>query len=185
MHTCTYLFVLCKHFALTRSCCCCRYQYHLFSPTFEHCKFVYYFQWDYAPSPLQTCYALHALRYIIINEWAMSSEKVPSEHVWTAQVQIRLRGGAVWSEPSLFANKIIWHYRTYQWRVEAHMRHYACAGWIWICAFCAYSKTFFRGLRNGIDIGSAAWFGVYKLFLLLNLCPIRPMYCTTNRLRWL
>ena len=45
--------------------------------------------------------------------------------------------------PSLYANRIIWHYRMCQWRTNARMILCACVGWIWIWAFCACSKTSF------------------------------------------
>ena len=53
----------------------------------------------------------------------------------TAKAKIRLRGGAVWSGPSLSAKRIIVHYRTYKQRANARLRLCACADWIWICAF--------------------------------------------------
>ena len=51
--------------------------------------------------------------------------------------------GEVWSGPSLFADRIIGHYRMHQWRANARMRLCAYMGWIWICAFGACSKTNF------------------------------------------
>ena len=65
-------------------------------------------------------------------------------HMPTAKVQLSLRICAVWSGPSLSANRIIGHYRMNQWTANARMRLCACVGWIWICAFCACSKTPFR-----------------------------------------
>ena len=49
--------------------------------------------------------------------------------------------------PSLSANRIIGHYRMYQWRENARIRLCACMVRIWICTFCACSKTPFRLLR--------------------------------------
>ena len=42
---------------------------------------------------------------------------------------------------SMSANRIIGHYRIHQWRENAQIGLCACAGRIWICAFCACSKT--------------------------------------------
>ena len=50
-------------------------------------------------------------------------------HMWTAKAQIRLHGCAVWSGPSLSANRIIGYYRTYEWRAKALMILCTCAGW--------------------------------------------------------
>ena len=50
----------------------------------------------------------------------------------------------VWSGSSLSANKIIKYYRMYEQRAKARMILCTCTGWIWICAFCACSKTQFR-----------------------------------------
>ena len=47
----------------------------------------------------------------------------------------------------IFANKIIGHYRIYQWRVNARMSFCACVDWIWIYAFCECSKRHFRLMR--------------------------------------
>ena len=37
---------------------------------------------------------------------------------------------AVWSGPSLSANRIVGHYRMYQWKAKTYMILCACAGWI-------------------------------------------------------
>ena len=58
--------------------------------------------------------------------------------------QIRQRIRAVWSGPSLSANRTIGYYRMYQWRANARMRLWAWVEWTWICAFCACSKAQFR-----------------------------------------
>ena len=42
-------------------------------------------------------------------------------HMWTAEVQISLRISAVWSGPSLSANRIIGYYRMYEWRAKIRM----------------------------------------------------------------
>ena len=55
--------------------------------------------------------------------------------------------GRGWSRPLLFANIIIGRYRMNQWRPNFRLRLCACVGWIWICAFCACSKTHFRLAR--------------------------------------
>ena len=48
----------------------------------------------------------------------------------TVRVQISLRIRAVWSRPSLLANRIIWYYRLFQWR--------AFAGW---CEFAHFLQA--------------------------------------------
>ena len=50
-------------------------------------------------------------------------------HKRTTEAQIRLRGRAVWSGPSLSANRISWHYGMYQWKANPRMLPCACAGW--------------------------------------------------------
>ena len=47
----------------------------------------------------------------------------------TAKAQIRLRISAVWSVPSLSANRTTRYYRMYEWRSKARMILCACAGW--------------------------------------------------------
>ena len=64
-------------------------------------------------------------------------------HMRTAKAQISLHIRAVWSGPSLSANRIIGHYRMRQWKANVRMRLCACVGWICICAFCARWKTHF------------------------------------------
>ena len=50
-------------------------------------------------------------------------------HMRTAKAQIRLRICAVWSGPSVSANRIIGYYRMYEWRAKARMIFCACTGW--------------------------------------------------------
>ena len=50
-------------------------------------------------------------------------------HMRTAKAQIRLRIRAVWSGPSLSANRIIGYYRIYEWRAKARMTLCAWAWW--------------------------------------------------------
>ena len=69
-------------------------------------------------------------------------------HMRTAKAQISLRIRAVWSGPSLSANRIIGYYRMYQWRANARMRPHACVGWIWLCAFCACWKRHVRSAQT-------------------------------------
>ena len=68
-------------------------------------------------------------------------------HMRTAKAQISLRIRAVWSGPSLSANRIIGYYEMYEWRAKAPDDISACARWSWICAFCACSKTHFCLVR--------------------------------------
>ena len=83
-------------------------------------------------------------------------------HMRTAKAQISLRIRAVWSGPSLSANRIIGHYRMYQLRANARMRLCACVGWIWICAFCACSKIHFL-------LGAAHLLGTHFLnYIVIN-----------------
>ena len=49
-------------------------------------------------------------------------------HMRTANSQISLRIRAVRSRPLLSANRIIGHYRMYQWRAHALMKFCACVG---------------------------------------------------------
>ena len=49
-------------------------------------------------------------------------------HMRTAKAQISLRIHAVWSGPSLSANRISGYYRMFQCKAYAQMRLYACAG---------------------------------------------------------
>ena len=50
-------------------------------------------------------------------------------HVRITNAQISLRIRAVWSGPSLSANRIIGYYRMLQWRANVWMILCACAGW--------------------------------------------------------
>ena len=50
-------------------------------------------------------------------------------HMRTAKAQISLRVRAVWSGPSLSANRFIGYYRMFEWRAKARMTLCACAGW--------------------------------------------------------
>ena len=52
----------------------------------------------------------------------MAMQKHALWHMQTAKAQIRLRCCAVWSGHLLSANRIIWHYRMYQWIANARMR---------------------------------------------------------------
>ena len=49
-------------------------------------------------------------------------------HMRTAKAQISLRIRAVWSEPSLSANRIIRYYRMYEWTAKTRLVLCACAG---------------------------------------------------------
>ena len=80
------------------------------------------------------------------------------EHMRTAKAQISLRIRAIWSGPSVSANRIIGCNRMYQWRVNARVRLCACVEWIWISAVCACSKTPFRLARP-----------IWKLFVLTKM----------------
>ena len=60
----------------------------------------------------------------------------------TAKAQIRLRGCAVWSEPSLSAKRIIWHYRMYQWRANAWMKLCMLGMTMNLCILRMFEDTF-------------------------------------------
>ena len=59
----------------------------------------------------------------------------------TEKAQISLSIRAVWSGPSLSANRIIGHYRMYKWRANTQMRLCACAEWIWLCILRMFEAT--------------------------------------------
>ena len=50
-------------------------------------------------------------------------------HLRAAKALIRLRIRAVWSGPSLSANRVIGYCRMWEWRANTRMIRYACAGW--------------------------------------------------------
>ena len=93
------------------------------------------------------CFALLSFCIFIIMSMRYPSIIGPSHakrvfgYMRTAQISLRIR--AVWSGPSLSANRIIGHYKMYQRRANARMRLCAYVGWIWICVLCACSKTQF------------------------------------------
>ena len=70
------------------------------------------------------CKALFSLK--CKKEMCRAMRKCVLGHMWTAKAQIRLRIRAVWSGPSLSANRIIVYYRTYEW--TAKTREILCAG---------------------------------------------------------
>ena len=57
--------------------------------------------------------------------------------------QISLHIHAVWSEPSLSANRIIGYYRMYEYRAEAQMIPCICAGWSESAHFVHVQRHFF------------------------------------------
>ena len=57
---------------------------------------------------------------------------------------------AVWSGPSLSANGISGDYRTFQRRSKCPYETLRLCRMMWICTFCAYSKTLFRLMRPSI-----------------------------------
>ena len=63
-------------------------------------------------------------------------------HMRTAKTQISLRIRAVWSGPSLSANRISGYYKMYEWRAKARMILCACAGWSDSTHFCMFEGTF-------------------------------------------
>ena len=60
-----------------------------------------------------------------------------------AKVQISLRIHAVWSRPSMSANRIIGYYRMYEWTAKVRMIHCACEGWSESARFAHVWKHFF------------------------------------------
>ena len=95
-----------------------------------------------------------------------------SGHMRTAKDQINPRIHAVWSGPSLSANKqIIGYYRIYEWRAKARMRLCACVGWIWICAFYASSKKHFRLTRPNYKL-----FGTQELIDHFDIKEYLPKF---------
>ena len=65
--------------------------------------------------------------------------------MWSTKAQISLCiRVALWSGPSLSANKIIRYYRMYKWRAKARVILWACAWWSNFCAFCTRSKALFH-----------------------------------------
>ena len=79
------------------------------------------------------------IKFLSAGQYWPAMRKLVFGHMRTAKAKISLRIRAVWSGPSLSANRIIGDYRMYQWRANAWMGLCACAGWI--SAFCACSKT--------------------------------------------
>ena len=90
------------------------------------------------------CWSLSVKHRVLSWYMVLSMRKRAFGHMRTEKAQISLRIRAVWSGPSLSANRIIWYYRTYGWRANARMILWACAGWIRIWTFCACSKSLFR-----------------------------------------
>ena len=97
----------------------------------------------------------HALIAIALNTimWTVSCVNLSLDkcgqrraHVFdqmrTAKALIRLRECAVWSGPSLPANRIRGHYRMYLWTANARMKSCACVGWILICILRMKEDTF-------------------------------------------
>ena len=79
------------------------------------------------------------MRMIMIEFW---DSKIRPRHAKTclrayrtAKAQISLRIRAVWSGPSLSANRITGSFRMYQCLRNATNETCTCVGWIWICAF--------------------------------------------------
>ena len=77
--------------------------------------------------------------------------KLVFRHMWTTKAQIRLRICAVWSGPSLSANRIIRHYTMYEWRAKAQGILCACTGWTEFAQFAHVQMHFF------------AWYGPFAL----------------------
>ena len=88
-----------------------------------------------------------------------------------SEALISLRSCAGWSGPWLSANRVLGHYRMYQWEANACISLWACGVWIWICAFCAYSKTRFCLMRP-IFKAVLSWniyrLAIYCLLILLK-----------------
>ena len=64
-------------------------------------------------------------------------------HMQTAKAQISMCIRAVWSGPWLPADRIIGHYRIYQWKANAQMRFCACPGWCVSSHFAHARRHFF------------------------------------------
>ena len=58
-----------------------------------------------------------------------AKRKCAFRHMRTAKALIRLRIRAVWTGPSLSADRITGYYRMYKWRITARMMLCACVGW--------------------------------------------------------
>ena len=79
--------------------------------------------------------------------WAESCKNLSSGIYRQKKAQISLRIRAVWSGPLLSFNRITGYYRMFELRAKARNDTLRNRGLIWICAFCACSKTFFRLTR--------------------------------------
>ena len=65
--------------------------------------------------------------YIDSSKMVCTTRKCVFGHMRTAKAQISLRIHTVWSGPSLSANRIIGHYKMYEWRAKAWMILCTCA----------------------------------------------------------
>ena len=110
----------------------------------------------YLPFSLQVAFLPLYFYVVLEREIKLDAQEVPYENMSPTKQKYAFRACAdsegpdqtarcaVWSGPSQSANRIIWHCRLYQRRANARMKLCACAGWIWISAFCACSKTHLR-----------------------------------------
>ena len=74
----------------------------------------------------------------------------------TVKAQISLRIRAVWSAPSLSANRIIGHYKMYGWRANARIRLCAYVEWIWMYILCM-PEHILRLARPIYELNSPKW----------------------------
>ena len=106
-------------------------------------------------------------------------------HMRSAKARIRLRICTVWSGPLLSANGFIKTPLNVSLRANAQMRLCACVGWIWICAFCKWSKTHFRLARPLTYCISCSVGGQRRLSWLVFtywLIPRRYICCIASSL---
>ena len=96
-----------------------------------------------------------------INVWllGLAKRKRVFGHMRTAKVKISLRIRAVWSGPSLSANRIIGYRGMYEWRAKARMILCACAGWSEFAYFAHVRRHFFawRGSCKELQVALKCW----------------------------
>ena len=91
-------------------------------------------------------------------------------HILTANAQISLCIWAVWSGPTLSANRIIGYYRIYE---EVWIILSTCAGWSESAQFAHVWRNFFRLTRPGLPHGApAVFYKISKTYLDLLLHPL-------------
>ena len=84
------------------------------------------------------------------NYFGRTKRKHVFGHMRTAKAQISLRIRAVWSGPSLSANRIIEYYRMYQWTAKTRIRPCARAEWCYSAQF-AHARRHLFAWRGPFD----------------------------------